>query len=425
MSTKSSNRKRTSFEDNGGLTPWTSEALSRDEWQRAAAAATQTGPVKTEFPPEVTQRLKGVCWGAKRIEGLGWQGQPGCEGISQRFTQGLELIADIYQRLKDPFGQPGIDFRLALSILADAESWLQQGEYEFRYFEQLLREVPALEAVATKLLHDQAPTAHVILELAERQMATVDATGSWLAYAGGPGNRPADYLLANGVSFPSFGVQGLSTAWLAAWISKSAGLWPYNERRDLVAAALFQDIGLWAVRDPMHEVLEMRRTETARWHPAMGAAAISRLGSQFDRVAIMIGQHHERLSGGGEPRRLPRAAMGVLPRWLSLVVRLVELLARPLQANAGSNPSRMWLLTTGLALLKECRRGEFDESMASEMLDTLKPGISQTIIQCLDELRVYRADGAIGANQQRAGIAPHFPTNPAASPRKQVTHGRR
>jgi hypothetical protein len=132
----------------------------------------------------------------------------------------------------------------------------------------------------------------------------VAEAGQWLATLVGmrPAGRDAEIF-----------IEGLTTARVLAWALHDS---PDAAERlpALVLAALFQDVGrLPLAADTRRE--KERSEKRAAWldhnHPAIGAAILGTIRDAPVQLALLVGQHHERLDGCGFPRGL--AAREMLP----------------------------------------------------------------------------------------------------------------
>ena len=108
-------------------------------------------------------------------------------------------------------------------------------------------------------------------------------------------------------------------ALLAVQVGEVLGL-PPATLRHLAVGGLLHDIGKLDVRGEIlrkpgaltdHEYAEVKR------HPQAGERLLRELGGFPDAVLQLVGQHHERLDGGGYPRGLIGAELAVGPRILA------------------------------------------------------------------------------------------------------------
>jgi hypothetical protein len=114
-------------------------------------------------------------------------------------------------------------------------------------------------------------------------------------------------------------------------------------------------------------------------HPAAGAALLNGLRDGSVALGLLVGAHHERLDGTGFPQRLSGRRLPRAPQVLGLVVRLTEYLLDPLTSQLATEHHEPLLLTAGLRLWREVRRGAFDAGLARALLDPLHPGLADTV----------------------------------------------
>ena len=111
----------------------------------------------------------------------------------------------------------------------------------------------------------------------------------------------------------------VGTTEAAVLVSNAMGLAP--DRVDLVRrAALLHDIGMLSVSNAILDKPRSLTSEewtTVQHHPVLSQEILSRVRA-FREIAVLAGQHHERLDGSGYPHRLTHEQLSVESRILTM-----------------------------------------------------------------------------------------------------------
>ena len=118
---------------------------------------------------------------------------------------------------------------------------------------------------------------------------------------------------------PDVAMHCARTAELAAAIGSRMGI-DRSERELLVAAALLHDIGkVWIPRKILHKPAPLSTTEFVVMmdHVILGSRYLERFEGH-ERLATIVGQHHERFDGRGYPLRIGGGTLDPLSRILTV-----------------------------------------------------------------------------------------------------------
>lgn len=174
---------------------------------------------------------------------------------------------------------------------------------------------------------------------------------------------------------------------------------PSAERREVVRAALFHDIGKIheALFDLVHEPsrLDRKAYEQVRTHPARGAEVLAPLREFFPSLAQAVFSHHERWDGSGYPRGLVATEIPRIARMIA-IADTFDAITHTRRYRPGNN------VAEAVRVLLEGRGTLFDP----EIVDVaLFPPVLEELVSSHRELHRRRAAGADrriqGVDQER------------------------
>lgn len=175
-------------------------------------------------------------------------------------------------------------------------------------------------------------------------------------------------------------LSALTATWAARHTAR-VGLDHPDRMTAVIAALLMQDAGeLLADRYRKRSDPGTGSRRSDPNHPAVAAAILGQFPECSSRIPILVGGHHERLDGTGFPQRLAGRKLSPELRWITLLVRLGELILDPLtdeMTTGGQGCDRAQV--AGVRLWREVRRGAFEERQARLLLDGLRPGLADQI----------------------------------------------
>ena len=151
-------------------------------------------------------------------------------------------------------------------------------------------------------------------------------------------------------------------------ISNAMGLAP--DRVDVVRrAALLHDIGMLGVPNTILDKpvpLTSVEWRTIHHHPVLSQEILSRVGA-FSEIAVLAGQHHERLDGSGYPYHRTEKALRIESRILSVADAFSALMER--------RPYR-----------QDLSPSEIQKQMARDVPHRLSPDCFDALISVLEQL---------------------------------------
>ena len=160
----------------------------------------------------------------------------------------------------------------------------------------------------------------------------------------------------------------VGTTEVAVLISNALGLAP--DRVDVVRrAALLHDIGMLGVPNT---ILDKRETLTSEdWtaiqrHPVLSQEILSHVRA-FGEIAVLAGQHHEKLDGSGYPFHLPGEKLSIESRILTV--------ADVFSALMGSRSYR-----------QDLTPAEIQQQLALELPHRLDAACVEAVVSVLDQL---------------------------------------
>jgi len=170
-------------------------------------------------------------------------------------------------------------------------------------------------------------------------------------------------LTAAQVNDPRSFQHTLSTVLVCAGLADRAGMSEHDARL-LMVAALLHDIGeIYIKPDYLKSAYRLGPHEWKHVasHPRIGQMLIQEVSTLPSAVALIVGQHHERLDGSGYPNQWARARQHPLSNWLAVADTASAILAR---ADAGA-PLRVAL---ALRVVPE----EYDRQAVGVMTQALR-----------------------------------------------------
>ena len=160
----------------------------------------------------------------------------------------------------------------------------------------------------------------------------------------------------------------VATTEAAVLISNAMGLAP--DRVDVVRrAALLHDIGKLGVPNTILDKpgpLTSEEWKTVHHHPVLSQEILSRVGA-FSEIAVLAGQHHERLDGSGYPHHLTEKTLSLESRILSV--------ADVFSALMEGRPYR-----------QDLSPAEIQKQMARDVPHRLSPECFDALISVLEQL---------------------------------------
>jgi HD domain len=171
-------------------------------------------------------------------------------------------------------------------------------------------------------------------------------------------------------------VSGLLVAQWTAWALAEISVW-YDRLPRMVLAAILSDVGLlYPASKPAGQQVRGAVAATGddleRMHPLAGAALLGAILAVPPELTAIVAQHHERLDGGGYPRRLVANEIVPSAAIVAAVTRFVELYDQIPARTTGSDTLAIHARAAAHSLLEETRRGwwtqEFVEYFASRVI---------------------------------------------------------
>jgi HD-GYP domain-containing protein (c-di-GMP phosphodiesterase class II) len=160
-------------------------------------------------------------------------------------------------------------------------------------------------------------------------------------------------------------------ALLAVRVGEALGL-PPASLRQLAVGGLLHDIGKLAVAGSILRkpgALSDAEYAEVKRHPEAGERLLRELGGFCAAVHRLVGEHHERLDGGGYPRRLSGPELGIGPRILAVCDVYDALVDDRVYREA-------WTPQRALALLREESGTAFDGDCVWALARVLGAGTS-------------------------------------------------
>jgi HD-GYP domain-containing protein (c-di-GMP phosphodiesterase class II) len=164
----------------------------------------------------------------------------------------------------------------------------------------------------------------------------------------------------------SAGLQSSSLAELAVRVGRKLGL-AEDLVRDIEIAAMLRDVGKIAVPTALlrkGEPLLAEETRTLRRHAELGWALLHTVPG-FERVALLVLHHHERIDGAGYPS-------GLRGREIPVGARLIAVLDA-FDAMTRDRPHRRAMsVDQALAELSAHRGSQFDHEIVDRFLEVVR-----------------------------------------------------
>ncbi len=377
-----------------------------DEWRQQLAATRAAAPIVAALPSEsrwglLQQQFRELTTRIRTIHHTQWMQQAGSGLLAQRWRECLEfsqLLAAEFQ------SRPPAPTRLVQQLLDNTVARVRLVERQLTLCDLAHDVAEQLDPLCQRVVQGTESSARRLLHLAEELVSSLSACRLSPAFLPLDCRLIPTSLAQSGLANAESLSQAILTARLCGELTATVAASDQDQIRIVTAAAFLQDVGLR--HDPYERsrrLLSRNRANVVRHsnpnHPGIGAGLLSQLAGCPTALAILVGQHHERLDGSGFPQRLTTARLTRDSQWLAVVVRLVELISDPLTLDLSVTSGETTELLAGLRLWREVRRGSVSEPLAAGLLNSLRPGLAEIVA----ELSLQRQQRMVDARHGLSG----------------------
>lgn len=175
--------------------------------------------------------------------------------------------------------------------------------------------------------------------------------------------------------------------WAAVLTKDRHQLMPHLREAEIMAA-LLGDVGQ-LVLSPGQGPRRLLSAVEYRRHPEISAAVMAGISDAAAEWSLIAGQHHERLDGTGFPRKLVGRQLGKSSRFVSVVVRWVEVL----KTKAASSAPLDAIAAAAITLWKESLAGGFDSTIVKDFLAAIRPELPAAVQSAVLQGTRLKLDG--------------------------------
>ena len=289
--------------------------------------------------------------------------------IGQTLASNIRRIHEIVRRSAHKQAGDPADRSLA-GLISASHRLVSSVASQIALCESTARQTSAAVEVARRLLAQERVLYGELLPLYDRVFDEVRDAKALSPLTPMAGMPPASFVDSQhqGGEAAVF-VEGAIAARLLVWTMRDderlVSSLPY-----IALAAQFQDIGRLLATSGATAGLrfrQKRRDWLNRQHPSIGAAILGAVRGAPVELALMAGQHHERLDGGGFPRAL--TARDILPAsaMLAAAGRFVELSLSAGFESESACTGENWAVDIAELLLAEAERGLWSTEFARKL----------------------------------------------------------
>ncbi len=369
----------------------------RIECCRKVGAVTGTpGSIKREFTL-LMRRFRELTLRTRAAHASPWIGQGALAPLRLRLQHCLglsQLLAEEFQ------SSAHIPPAVVEELLNENSSALLRVEQQLLLCDLTHESAESLHPLIDQMVYGGESSARRLLNLADEFVTSIRECPVMPAVIPCESRLLAASLMEAGWTRDDWFAQGVLSARLVAEFSRTVADFDLPLVRTIAAAALSQDLGAWH-RPPMRLPEPASTSGAAQGgrrradpnHPGIGAAIMAGLADAPAGLSLLIGSHHERVDGTGFPQRLAGSRLSYEARWLGLIVRFVEWVTDPVSQELATEHGEELALVAGLRLWREVRRGSFPESMATDLLNAIEPGLAAGISDRYAARQLRMVDG--------------------------------
>lgn len=417
--------------DMGPLSPSTHEPHRSAGDNRPLAATSspvQTSAVLRQRYNSLVRRFEPILnapmWDLPHTELLGDLGRAASQCTRRAFVE-----------LSDN-GKVGADRSLSgetiLFTLETAEGQLDRLERQGRILDRLGHFACRLKVLIQDMPAEQPPLYADLAKLADAIIVETNGLTSFADVLPQPG-LPIANILSPVAKTPHPSVY-LNAVLSAQFISRLAGAnyKPVRRLRELVVAALLQDVGCLALRQPFEN------HRAYRHHPQMSAAMIGRINEPPVAVARLVSRHHERLDGTGFPRGLSGIALNESVRLFAVANDFLQQCHRTALTDEFVHQPERALAEISAEMHALSVQGKLDQSWTAKLVESLERTIKDCRIEpamesLLSDSAKEQATDSPAETLEDAGISrslhgahppqpqPHTERNGSSTPRAEST----